>query len=56
MPSLMRSKAGLVHVERGELDLVADAGLADRVGGAVGVAGADGDDAVDGRGLSGGWP
>src|ERR1700722_14870455 len=41
--------AGLVHVERGELDLLADAGLADCVSGAIRVRGADRNEAVDAR-------
>src|SRR5580658_999209 len=42
-------KASLVHVERGELDLLADACLADCVSGAVRVRGADRNEAVDAR-------
>ena len=42
-------EVGLVHVERAKLDAARRTGLHDPVGGAVGVAGADGDDAVDVR-------
>ena len=41
-------EAGFVHIERSELDLVADTGLRDRTGGAVRVSSADGDNTVNG--------
>src|SRR5262249_2781693 len=48
-PVLDALQAGLAQVEGAELVLVANAGLADAPGRTVGVAGTDGDQAVDGR-------
>jgi hypothetical protein len=41
-------QAGFVHIERIELDLVADTGLCDCAGSAVGVTGANRDNTVNG--------